>query len=278
MHRDDVATAGTSTGPVLGNLDPALETAWHPVAPSGELRPGGWLQVRLLGRTWTLHRTDRLAADPPAHGVRERLGVVWLAPGEPRDVPLEVAEDGDRRFVTGRLRSRRSAAAAGVVADALLDAAHARSGAVPPAAVSPEPGGSRSVRGDRAAGRRLTSVHRAPFQLLLREESRDAGAVRTLLLLLQPEDADSTRVHPRLLLSAGSGRPLPAPADVAREVAAAQRVLDEDLAAVAHLAGTGLALAGRDGPPVPADRPGAELRRALCEFVLSAPVRHRGAA
>src|SRR3954451_24630708 len=37
-------------GPVFGNLEPALERAWHPVALSSELRPGGWLQVRLLGR------------------------------------------------------------------------------------------------------------------------------------------------------------------------------------------------------------------------------------
>ena len=36
-------------GPVLGDLDPALESTWHPVALSGELRSGGWQQVRLLG-------------------------------------------------------------------------------------------------------------------------------------------------------------------------------------------------------------------------------------
>src|SRR5215218_680720 len=44
------------SGPVFGNLDPSLEHAWHPVALSRELRPGGWLQVRLLGRNWTLRR------------------------------------------------------------------------------------------------------------------------------------------------------------------------------------------------------------------------------
>src|SRR5919107_71334 len=43
-------------GPVFGNLDPSLEHAWHPVALSRELRPGGWLQVRLLARNWTLRR------------------------------------------------------------------------------------------------------------------------------------------------------------------------------------------------------------------------------
>ncbi|HEX2075320.1 MAG TPA: Rieske (2Fe-2S) protein [Geodermatophilus sp.] len=112
-------------GPVLGNLDPSLEHAWHPVALSRELREGGWLQVRLLGRTWMLRRTaGGLDADPPAFGVRERLGVVWLAPAEPVDVPLELPEDGDRRFVTTWLPPVRSPDPAGPLADMLLDVAH----------------------------------------------------------------------------------------------------------------------------------------------------------
>src|SRR5918998_898479 len=88
------------SGPVLGNLDPALGSAWHPVALSSELRPDGWSQVRLLGRTWTLRRTDRLEVDPPAYGVHERLGVVWLGPAEPPGVAPEVPRDGGPAFVT----------------------------------------------------------------------------------------------------------------------------------------------------------------------------------
>jgi len=292
-------------GPVLGNLDPALESAWHPVALSSELRPGGWLQVRLLGRTWTLRRTDRLEVDPPAFGVRERLGVVWLAPAEPRDVPLQFPEDADRRFVTGWLPPQRSAGTAGVLADVLLDPSHgpflhaATSGAadhpeVPAYDVEPEPGGFRSTQeqwfdagtdpgvatGERPLRqrRRATSVLRAPFQLLLRLESLDSGAVTVVQFLLQPEDADSTRVYTRLLLSSGPGQPLPAPADVEREVAFRQRVLDEDLALVAHLAGQGLPLAARAELHVRADRLGVALRRALGDFVLSAPRQDREAA
>jgi phenylpropionate dioxygenase-like ring-hydroxylating dioxygenase large terminal subunit len=292
-------------GPVLGNLDPALETAWHPVALSGELRPGGWLQVRLLGRTWTLRRTDRLEVDPPAYGIRERLGVVWLAPAEPRDVPLEVPEDGDRHHVAGWLQPRRSPGTAGVLADAFLDVAHApflhagTHGAadhpeVPAHEVRPEPGGFRSVHdewfddptdpgvatGERPLRqrRRATYVYRAPFQLLLRLEALDSGAVTTVQYLLQPEDADSTRVYTRLLLSSGPGNPLPAPADVEREVAFEQRVLDEDLALLAHLAGQGLPLAVRDELHVRADRLGVALRRALCDFTVSASREDRSAA
>ncbi|WP_255363287.1 Rieske 2Fe-2S domain-containing protein [Geodermatophilus sp. DSM 45219] len=126
--------------------------------------------------------------------------------------------------------------------------------------------GERPVR----LRRRVTAVHRAPFQLLLRREHLDSGAVTTVHFLLQPEDADSTRVYTRLLLSAGPGRPLPAPRDVGREVALAQRVLDEDLALTAHLAGQGLPPAGRDELHLRADRLGVALRRALCDFTGTA--------
>src|SRR5215212_5522481 len=61
------APAPPPHGPVFGNLDPSLEHAWHPVALSRELRPGGWLQVRLLGRNWVLRRDGaEVTAEPPA--------------------------------------------------------------------------------------------------------------------------------------------------------------------------------------------------------------------
>jgi nitrite reductase/ring-hydroxylating ferredoxin subunit len=225
------------SGPVLGNLDPALEHAWHPVALARELRPGGWLQVRLLGRTWTLHRgPGGLSADPPAWGVRERLGVVWLAPAQPRDVALELPEDGDRRFVRRWLPPARAAAPAGPLADLLLDAAHAPfvhaepedDAVVPAPDVTPEPGGFTAVR-VLPGGRRATVVVRVPFQLRLRVDD-GSGSAATRLVLLQPEDADSTRVHACLFLAAPPGRPLPAPDAVAAEAARQERVLAEDLA------------------------------------------------
>ncbi|PWW21963.1 Rieske-like 2Fe-2S protein [Geodermatophilus normandii] len=267
---------GPPPGPVFGNLDPSLEHAWHPVALSRELRPGGWLQVRLLGRTWSLSRgSDGLVADPPAWGVRERFGVVWLAPAEPRDVPLELPEDGDRRFVRGWLPPARSAGPAGPLADTLLDVAHlpfvhgstsdaAHELEVPARDVTPEPGGFTSS--GSTTHRRVTVVHRAPFQLRVRLDHRDTGAATTILSLLQPEDADSTRVYTCVLLSAGPGRPLPGPDEVAAAVAAAERVLAEDLDLQARMASTGLPLGMRDELHVRSDRLGVALRRALADF------------
>src|SRR3954466_10928817 len=112
-------TAGTAPEPapappppagrVFGNLDPSLEHAWHPVAMARELRAGGWLQVRLLGRNWMLGRDGgELSAAPPACGVRERRGVIGLAPADRANAPLAAPEAGARRFVSSWLPPLRS--------------------------------------------------------------------------------------------------------------------------------------------------------------------------
>jgi phenylpropionate dioxygenase-like ring-hydroxylating dioxygenase large terminal subunit len=288
-------------GRVFGNLDSSLEHAWHPVAMSRELQSGGWLQVRLLGRTWMLRRTpDGLEADPPAWGVRERLGLVWLAPAEPVDVALEAPEAADRRFVAGWLPPQRSIGPAGVLADNFLDVAHfpfvhaATFGTpdqqeVPAYDVIGQPGGFDSIQeqwfdnvtdpgvatGERPVRqrRRATYSYRAPFQLRLRLDFLDSGATTTILFLLQPEDADSTRIYSCLLLSAGPGMPLPTPATVAEEVDFEERVLAEDLALQATMESTGLPLVMRDELHVRSDRLGVALRRALSDFDLTTRTR-----
>lgn len=274
-----------AAGRVLGNLDPALDHAWHPVALGRELRPGGWLQVRLLGRTWALRRTPQgPAVDPPAAGVREHLGLLWLAPAQPVDQPLEVPELTDRRFVSGWLPPVRSAGPAGPLADALLDTAHVpfvHGGPADPSVtdVLEEPGGFTAVleyadpAGPSARSverRRLVVGYRAPFQLRLRQELPRSGVVSTALFLLQPEDPDSTRVYARLLLSAGSGRPLPAPSTVVQEMADVHRMLEEDAALQARMGTAGLPLDLRAELHLPADRLGVALRGALCAFVSAA--------
>jgi hypothetical protein len=263
---------------VFGNLDPSLEHAWHPVALSRELRPGGWLQLRLLGRTWTLRRTaEGLASEPAAFGTRERFGVVQLAPAEPLDEALNVPELVDRRFASGWLPPVRSAAPAALLADRLLDSAHgplahAAAGGDPappwPAGVVDEPGGFRAVHedDDGPLHRRLSVSYRAPFQLRLRAEQPDDGAVTTTVVLLQPEDADSTRVYARLLLSAGPGRPLPSPTAVVEEMARVHATLEEAFYLPMVMAGQGLPLDTRVELHVPADRLGVALRRALSDF------------
>jgi phenylpropionate dioxygenase-like ring-hydroxylating dioxygenase large terminal subunit len=281
-------------GPVFHNLEPSLAHAWHPVALSRELRPGGWLQVRLLGRNWLLRRDGAdVVADPPAYGVRERLGVIWLAPDEPADTDLEVPELLDRRFVPGWLPPLRSPGPAGPLADTFLDATHgpfvhaatigaADVGEVAPGEIAPETGGFTSVQEqwcdnpldpEVATGgrplrqrRRTTYTYRAPFQLRLRQEFLDSGATTTILYLLQPEDLDSTRLYVCVLLSAGPGQPLPLPAAVAAQVALQRQILAEDVRSQETLAVRGLPLDRRDEVHVPADGRGVALRQALCDF------------
>lgn len=303
LEPEPARAPGPPRGAVFGNLDPSLAHAWHPVALSGELRAGGWLQVRLLGRTWTLHREDdgSVRAAPPASGVRERLGVLWLAPAEPLDRELEVPEAADRSFVAGWLPPLRSPGPAGPLADTFLDATHgpfvhpstlAALPAAGPYELVREPGGFRSVQeqevdnpvdpgvatGERPLRqrRRTTYVHRAPFQLRLRQEFLDSGATTTLLYLLQPEDADSTRIYVCLLLAAGPGQRLPAPGTVTEQVALQRRVLEEDIRSQAALQLPGLPLDPRAEVHVPADARGVALRQALCDF--TALGRRRAAA
>jgi phenylpropionate dioxygenase-like ring-hydroxylating dioxygenase large terminal subunit len=293
-------------GPVFGNLDPALEHAWHPVALAGELLEGGYAQVRLLGRTWTVHRRDgALVAERPAWGVAERHGVIWLAPAEPQHDLLDVPETTDPRFTTAWLLPARSISPAGPLADNFLDVAHfpfvhaATFGAVdeqevPPYDVTAEPGGFTSVqeqwfdnpgdpgvaRGERPLRqrRRATYVHRAPFQLVLRLEELDTGAAKTLLFLLQPEDGDSTRIYTCLLLRGIDGAAVIRKDVVAAEVAFEEAVLAEDLAQQAVMDSAGLPLLLRDELHVRADRLGVALRRALADFAADCAAADQAAA
>jgi phenylpropionate dioxygenase-like ring-hydroxylating dioxygenase large terminal subunit len=291
-------------GPVLDNLHPALEHAWHPVALAGELAEGGYAQVRLLGRTWTVHRRQgELHADRPAWGVTARHGIVWLAPAEPRAELMDVPETTDPGVTTAWLPPARCAAPAGPLADTFLDGAHVpflhgAAGAtddqeVPAHDVTPEDGGFSSVQeqwfddpGDPAGARvegslrrrrLVTHRYRWPFQLLRRVAEPDTGAVRTVLFLLQPEDADSTRVYTCVLLRGIDGAETVPRAVVADEVAGAAAELAEDLAQHARMAGVGLPLLLRDELHVRADRLGVELRRALADLVASAAAADRAA-
>ena len=78
--------------------------------------------------------------------------------------------------------------------------------------------------------RRATYVYRAPFQLLLRLEELDAGAVKTILFLATPEDESRTVIWTKMLLHGIGGVADPDADVVAREVAFEEAVLAEDLA------------------------------------------------
>ncbi|RZS91688.1 Rieske-like 2Fe-2S protein [Motilibacter rhizosphaerae] len=282
--------------PGLGNEDPALLRAWHPIALSTEV--GAAHEVRLLGRTWSLSRSGTgLRAEPEPYALAERWGLVWLAPEEPL-VPLFDEPDAeDAAYAGAWLPPDRTPAPAGFVADNFLDVAHfpfVHTGTFGSEAatvveaydVLPEPGGFRSVQEQWfenpedpgvAAGlrplrqrRRATYVYRAPFQLVLRLEELDVGAVKTILFFAQPESADSTRIYTKMLLHDIGGLGEPTPQVVANEVAFEQAVLAEDLALQETLTLRVLPLDLKDEMHVRADRLGVALRRELLAFVRAA--------
>jgi phenylpropionate dioxygenase-like ring-hydroxylating dioxygenase large terminal subunit len=284
VHGDDVAaTAGDPPG-VLTNEDPGLRRGWHPVALSTE-EPG---EVRLLGEVYDLR------ADPPVFGVQERWGLVWVAPEEPLTGLFPDADADDAGYVGAWLPPARTPVSAGVVADNFLDVAHfpfvhagtfgaAEEKTVEKYEVTVEPYGCRSVQEqwfdnpeDPAVAtgarplrqrRRATYVYRAPFQLLLRLEELDAGAVKTILFCAQPESLTSTRIYTKMLLHGIGGVADPPAEVVAREVAFEEAVLAEDLDLQRKMRLTGLPLVMRDELHVRADLLGVTLRRVLADFV-----------
>ncbi|WP_433825286.1 Rieske 2Fe-2S domain-containing protein [Actinoplanes sp. CA-015351] len=264
---------------LLTNEDPALLRAWHPVGLVSE-NPE---KVQLIGR-------DYVVAD---ERTQERWGMIWLAPEEPRTSLFEDPDLDDANYVGAWLPPARTPVSAGIVADNFLDVAHfpfvhektfgaAEETIVEKYEVITEPYGCRSIQDQWfdnpedpgvIAGlrpvrqrRRATYVYRAPFQLMLRLEELDAGAVKTILFFAQPESATSTRIYTKMLFHGIGGVPDPSADMVAREVAFEEAVLEEDLELQYKMRVPGLPLRMRDELHVRADLLGVSLRRVLAEF------------
>ncbi len=261
------------------NEDESLLRAWHPVGLVSETPSS----VRLVGREF----------DVASSRTVERWGMVWLAPSEPLTELFPDPDEDDRAYVGAWLPPVRTPASAGVVADNFLDVAHfpfvhAETFGAPEEKlveryeVITEEFGCRSIQEQWfdnpedpgvAAGlrplrqrRRATYVYRAPFQLMLRLEELDAGAVKTILFFSQPESLTSTRVYTKMLLHGIGGVPDPGPDIVQSEVDFEDRVLMEDVALQHKMRLTGLPLRTRDELHVRADLLGVHLRRVLTAF------------
>jgi phenylpropionate dioxygenase-like ring-hydroxylating dioxygenase large terminal subunit len=281
---------------LLTNLDPGLRPGWHPAALLREVPNDGEPRaVRLLGNELRVRRAEggALLVDPVPAAVAERFGLLWVALDEPRFALIDVPEDDDPAFAQGWLEPERSGSPAGVLAENFLDVAHfpfvhagtfgaAEERYVPPLDVERTDGGLTSVQeqwfdnpGDPGVAtgvrplrqrRRATYSYRWPFQLSLRLEELDAGAVKTILFVLQPEDLDSTRIYTKMLLHGIGGVAVPPPDVVAAEVAFEVAVLAEDLRLQQAMTVRGLPLRLRDELHVRSDRSGVALRRVLADF------------
>jgi phenylpropionate dioxygenase-like ring-hydroxylating dioxygenase large terminal subunit len=277
IRKDDLPEGDPEN--LFTNEDPSLAKAWHPVALITERAS----DVRLIGREF--HVSD--------HRTQQRWGLVWLAPEEPLTDLFPDPDDDDRNYVGAWLPPVRTPASAGVVADNFLDVAHfpfvhaktfgaAEETLVERYEVTTEEFGCRSVqeqwfdnpedpgviegRRPLRQRRRATYVYRAPFQLMLRLEELDAGAVKTILFFAQPESLTSTRIYTKMLLHGIGGVTDPGPETVAAEVAFEEAVLAEDLELQHKMRLPGLPLRMRDELHVRADLLGVHLRQVLNDF------------
>jgi phenylpropionate dioxygenase-like ring-hydroxylating dioxygenase large terminal subunit len=279
----EVAAADLPAGDpddLFTNEDPALLHAWHPV---GIVGVDDLSEVELLGRRYR----------PAEERTRERWGLLWLAPEEPLTELFDDPDHDDANYVGAWLPPAVSNASAGIVADNFLDVAHfpfvhaktfgaAEEKLVERYAVTEEPWGCRSVQDqwfdnpadpEVVAGRRpvrqrrrATYVYRAPFQLMLRLEELDAGAVKTILFFSGPQSLSSTRIYTKMLFHGIGGVADPPPEVVRAEVAFEEAVLAEDLELQKTLRLPGLPLRMRDELHVRADLLGVNLRRTLRRF------------
>lgn len=290
--------SGVTLAELLTNLDPALDAGWHPLLLRTELAPDGSpVTARLLGRNWTA-RADgagEVRVQPAPQAVAERFGLIWIAPRTPATELIDSADEDDPAFVGAWLPPERSASAAGVLAENFLDVAHfpfvhagtfgaAEEHYVPPFDVdvdaaadrltsvqeqwfdNPEDPGVVAGRRPVRQRRRATYHYRVPFQLSLRLEELDAGAVKTILFFLQPEDAGSTRIYAKMLFHGIGGVARPGPDVVASEVAFERAVLAEDLRLQQAMTVGGLPLRLSDELHVRCDRSGVALRRILARL------------
>ena len=193
-----------------------------------------------------------LRAQPDVFGVRERWGLVWLAPAEPRTELFADADVEDAAYVGAWLPPARTPAPAGVVADNFLDVAHfpfvhagdvrrrrarrscrpydvtARAGRLPqragavvrqPARTPASPPGCG--RCASAAGPRTSTGRRSSCCCGWR--SWTPARSRRSCSSLQPEDADSTRDLHQDAAARHRRRRRPAADVVAAEVAFEER-------------------------------------------------------
>jgi phenylpropionate dioxygenase-like ring-hydroxylating dioxygenase large terminal subunit len=219
-------------------------------------------------------------------GLRERFGLVWLAPRPPVCDLHAFPEWDDPRFARAETEPRRTPVSALQLADNFLDAAHfptvhTQTFGTPEAAyVSPHhvTRDGWEIRTVYEAPYRnhddplvatgehplvqphvLTKVGRPPASVYLTLDFPLTGQRLAILFVCQPETATRTRVY-KLMARSGVG------ADLADLVAYEDLVLDEDLAILERYEAMALATDPRREVHTAADKLSVAYRRVLTEL------------
>jgi vanillate O-demethylase monooxygenase subunit len=251
---------------------------------------GQCVEIPALGAGGTIPARARLEAP---FGVRERHGLVYLAPERPLAELAEIPEAVDPTFMVGHLEPVGARASAGLLADNFLDLAHfpfvhrGTFGSDEAAEIHPytversgwsfravyehafanreDPGVAAGVR-PLIQRRRLTYRYHAPFHLILRIDFLDAGGTNVVGLFLQPETAERCRIYSTLWRDDLGGDQ----ARMGQAVAFEQAVLAEDLVVQQAFDELVLPLDPAAELHTRADRTTIELRRVLADLVAAA--------
>lgn len=289
----------------LTNAEPGLAYGWHPVLRSVELdealaqRPERPIPVELLGDAWSVLRDSDGgvrawgAGGSPA-GVREHLGLIWIAPHEPAADLLDAPEVDAPGYVSGWLATAELTSAASLMLDNQLDASHfpyVHAGTfgnqadplVPDYGLVETDGGfcadvthafknvndpavlagQRPVDQQRCVGYRYA----LPMQLQLRIEHLQTGQHTVILFGLQPCRIGRTRFFVQILRDDLPGWPeataektLPATLEFEGRVVAEDMVLQDTFTIPGLPLDRGLEM------PIRADRSGLKMRAMLADL------------
>lgn len=290
-HRLVPLSLGSVVRSADGSAPDVLQCAYHGWCFDGA---GACTSIPAMGDDASAF-PPRARAFAPA-GVAEHLGMVWIAPEEPRTPLIEApiaAEEADG-FLHGPLPVLQAKASAGLLVDNFLDVAHfpfvhaATIGDEESTDVGPfeveRDGLTLTVRSAQrfpnredpgvASGERpliqtrhVTYRYVAPFSAWLRIDYEEAGGTNVITFLLQPVDADTVTLYAavhRNDLDGDEHR-------LADAVAFEHKVTDEDLIVQESYRDRSIPLDLTTEVHIKADRMTVELRRILADFVASAP-------
>jgi phenylpropionate dioxygenase-like ring-hydroxylating dioxygenase large terminal subunit len=275
----------------LDNDERLLRRAWHPVMRGTDLPARGG-DVLLLGQEWSISRHDGALIARDRHGecawsVRERYGLIWLAPETPVIGLPELTEYDDPSFGYEVL-CRRTTASAGVLMDNFLDVTHfsylhqRTFGLVRPVTVEhyelaldtwsvrlthqtvlhesddPVAGGAADLAGEV---RVATYIYHPPYVTHLRMRFPGEGGNSASTLVCQPESATSTVAYVIV------GWPAEDVPGLRAQLELSTAVLKEDLSMLELLEDARLPLSLKAELHTRADRAGVEMRRMLAAYL-----------
>ena len=283
-------------GMVMANDDPGLRRGWHPVCRSGELAPGGCVELGLLGQTINLERrTDGSICGAEIFAAVDHIGHVWVAPERPLAGLLDVPELEEPGWCHVPMARVEGSYGIGLLLDNQLDAGHfsfvhretfgsGSSSALPPYELTRTEWGFEttfavpiSARNDTAVlqqersldqHRTMTYRYQAPTGLFLRLDYAEMGGSTGIVFCFTPLDATHARMDVDLYFRRPEGF---TDEELTDRLTFETKVISEDMALQDKFDSTDLPIDPTAEIHTRADKAALEMRRILQRMLTRVP-------